>query len=309
MGRISTRFALVVGAFALAFSGFVLYRTWSVTRNHMGTSVAHESELALEFDLAIQEYVREVIRPEMHTRLRPDEFVPEVMSASYVARLKEEQCMLRQLLEIHERHQKLVACEIHDSLTQPLTGALMSLDASRRDLQHGGEDGVPASLERARELLGETIHQSRRLMSGLRPPILDDLGPIEAIESLVMECEVLGTQKIECTHDVQFDRLSPMLETTIFRIVQECLRNAQRHSQSDRVRISLVQMENHLRIEVQDRGAGFDPEQVKPDRFGLESIRERSRLLGGEAVITSLPGQGALISVDLPLTDTEPPEA
>jgi signal transduction histidine kinase len=216
--------------------------------------------------------------------------------------LEEEQRILRKLLEIHERQQKLVATEIHDNLTQPLTGALMSLDTSRGGLQQGGKDGAMASLERTRELLAETIGLSRRLMSGLRPPILDDLGPIAAIESLVAESQVVGKQQIDFNCQVQFDRLSPGMETIIFRIVQEGLRNAQQHSQSDRIEVGLRQIDDHLRIEVRDWGIGFDPATADVGHFGLESIRERCRLLGGEAIITSTPGQGTLLSIDLPLT-------
>ncbi len=539
MRRISTRFCLVVGFFALAFSGFMLYRTWSVTRQHMESFVASESKLALEFDLAIRDYVREKIRPEMTKRVGPDEFVPEVMSSSYISRsifekvheklpeyvikfssahprnpvnqagreelemihyfeehpgvscwtgeiqldgkeylaqlspmrvakeclrchgrpedapaqlvarygptagfnrrpgevigldtiavplnkvdaaiasetntqlmvmvawlillfgsiflvfrflvgkrlavlaehferwahqsngtiasvpakgndeigvlassfnslatklrgfhssleelvaqrtaaleaenaerrraeeaLKEEQHVLRQLLEIHERHQKLIACDIHDSFTQPLAGALMNLDAMRGSrLRPDRQEETAKSLERVRELLTEIIDYSRRLMTGLRPPILDDLGPVAAIESLVAENEVVGKQEVEYTHSVQFDRLAPDLETAIFRIVQEALRNAQLHSQSERVRVSLVQTGDRLRIEVEDWGVGFDPRAVDPGRFGLESIRERSRLMGGEAVVTSTPGQGTIITVDLPLQPLNSAEA
>lgn len=536
MRHISTRFALLVGAFALAFSGFLLYRTWSVTRHKMESFVAHESELTLKFDLAIREYVRECIRPEIERRLKPGEFVPEAMSSSFVARsifekvqsqlpdyiikfssenprnpmnqagpeeikmiryfrdhpevsrwsgeigidgkpyfaqlsamrmdrtcmechgrpedapaqlvarygstagfgyqlgdvagldaiaiplekveeasraeastqlaitavwlvalfafifvafrllvgrrlaalaahfqasaaqcdgsvpsvpvlgkdeigvlatsynalaervrgfhaslenlvaqrtaaleaeilerqktqeaLETEQRILRQLLAIHERHQKMIAGEIHESLTQPLAGALMNLDGSLGKLKHDGNGQFLAALEQARELLAETIDRSRRLMTGLRPTILDDLGPIAAIESLVAECEVLGNLQVEATLDVQFDRLDPELETAIFRIVEECLRNARRHSRTERIRLSLVQCGERLWIEVQDWGVGFDPRTRSADAFGLESVTERCRLLGGSATVTSSPGQGTLLQIELPLRPAPEP--
>ena len=86
MKSIGTRFSIVVGAFAIAFSALILYRAWSSTRDHMEELTALQAELALEFDLAIREYAAESIRPEMAKRIGEDEFVVEAMSTSYIAR-------------------------------------------------------------------------------------------------------------------------------------------------------------------------------------------------------------------------------
>ncbi len=86
MKSIGTRFSIVVGAFAVAFSVLILYRAWSSTRDHMEKVTALQAELALEFDLAIREYAAESIRPEMAKRIGEDEFIVEAMSTSYIAR-------------------------------------------------------------------------------------------------------------------------------------------------------------------------------------------------------------------------------
>ena len=86
MKSIGSRFSIVVGIFALAFSGIVLYRTWSSTRQRVEELTSEKAQLALEFDLAIREYVKEQIRPKMEDRTEPDEFVVEAMSTSYIAR-------------------------------------------------------------------------------------------------------------------------------------------------------------------------------------------------------------------------------
>ncbi len=86
MKSIGTRFSIVVGAFAIAFSAIILYRAWSSTRNHMEQVTALQAELALEFDLAIRQYAAESIRPEMAKRIGQDEFVVEAMSTSFIAR-------------------------------------------------------------------------------------------------------------------------------------------------------------------------------------------------------------------------------
>jgi signal transduction histidine kinase len=91
----------------------------------------------------------------------------------------------------------------------------------------------------------------------------------------------------------------------IYRIVQEGLTNARRHSHSDRILVSLKQRDNRLRIEIRDWGVGFDPQTVHENRFGLQGIRERARLLEGRCRIKSKPGKGTCIVVELPVTERE----
>jgi signal transduction histidine kinase len=145
------------------------------------------------------------------------------------------------------------------------------------------------------------VIETRRLIGGLRPPVLDESGVVAAIENLVYEAREPGGPKIEFASDVQFDRLEPTLENAVFRIVQECLTNACRYSKSERIVVCLGQKNGHLCIEVRDWGAGFDPRAVRGPHYGLRGIRERARLLGGRAVIRSAPGKGTRVLVELPL--------
>ena len=102
-------------------------------------------------------------------------------------------------------------------------------------------------------------------------------------------------------------RLAPSVEGAIFRIVQEALTNAERHSQTRRIRIELTQAGSRVLAVIQDWGIGFDSERVEPGHFGVSGIRERARLLGGNAIIRSATGQGTIIEVDLPVEDTADP--
>ena len=95
------------------------------------------------------------------------------------------------------------------------------------------------------------------------------------------------------------------MENVIYRIVQEGLSNARNHSKSKKIRVSLKQRGDRLRIEIRDWGVGFDPKLVQEDHFGLEGIRERARLLGGKCSIKSKPGEGTVIMVELPLVERE----
>ncbi len=215
--------------------------------------------------------------------------------------LHQEQRRLREMLDEHERDRKLVAYEIHDGLAQQLAGALYRFDSVPRLL-----DGDPAVVrkmfESAVQLLRDAMTETRRLISGLRPPVLDESGVVAAVESLISERQGQGGPEIEFVHDPRFDRLPPPLESAVFRIVQECLTNACRYSHSGKVRIELDRTDGRVRIDVQDWGVGFNPAEVHGEHFGLQGISERARLLGGEAIIEAAVQQGVHIVVDVPLS-------
>jgi len=217
--------------------------------------------------------------------------------------LEREQRLLKHLLELHERERRLVAYEIHDGFVQPLTGAMMTFEGARQRLQGHGVEEVREVFQTGLRLLRDSIQEARQLISSLRPPILDDLGIVPAIEYLVCEARARSAIEIAYDHKVQFARLTPPLETTIFRIVQESLTNAQRYSRSDQVSVRLHQEGNCLRIEIEDRGVGFDLDRVDPNRFGLRGIQERARMFGGQATIDSKPGRGTRVRVEIPLLE------
>lgn len=213
--------------------------------------------------------------------------------------LEAKQRLLEQLLIAHERSRQLTAYEIHDGLVQDLTASLLYLEAFRGPA-HQAESN--AEFELAVKLLRSTLDEARRLISGLRPPIIDEQGVLAAIQYLLDEQDTAGGPAIELHHDVGFDRLEPLLEATIFRIVQEALANVRKHSQAQRARVSLVQVGDGIQLEVRDWGIGFEPSGVSADRFGLAGIRERARLLRGVARIESQPGEGTRVHVELPIT-------
>jgi signal transduction histidine kinase len=100
---------------------------------------------------------------------------------------------------------------------------------------------------------------------------------------------------------VEFDRLVPILENAIYRITQEALANACKHSGSDKVYVTLLQQGHALRIEVRDWGVGFDTKSNPKNHFGLEGIRQRAKLLGGKCRIRSKAGKGTRVIVELPV--------
>jgi PAS domain S-box-containing protein len=217
-----------------------------------------------------------------------------------VEALYREHRTLKHMLQASDHERKLIAYDIHDGLAQYLTGAIMQLDASnqcRRDNPKQAAKAYDAGMLMVRQSLAE----ARRFINGVRPPILDDSGIVAAIEHLICEYGGRTGPKIDFDSKVEFGRLAVMLENAVYRIVQEGLTNAWKHSASKDVNVRLVQQGEYLRIEIQDWGVGFDPQAVREECFGLEGIRERARLLGGISVIESVPGQGTRIAVTFPI--------
>jgi signal transduction histidine kinase len=204
---------------------------------------------------------------------------------------------LEHLLQVQEGERKLVAYDIHDGFVQSVIAAVMHLDALATD-----PDVRPQTLARLAapvRLLRDSIEEARRMISGLRPPILDEQGLVAAIEYLINERSVQGTG-ITFEHAVDDGRLDGIVEGSLFRIVQEALSNIYRHSRAKEASIKLSSRDERLLLVIEDSGVGFDPANVNGRQFGLRGMRERANLLGGTATIRSAPGEGTRIEVDIP---------
>ena len=219
--------------------------------------------------------------------------------------VEEERRLLRQLLDFQEQERRLVAYEIHDGLAQQLTGALLQFQAFGQ-LRDRSPDEAQKAFDDGLDLLRESVNEARRLISGFRPPVLDESGIITSIEYLICEQQKRDGPEIEFLHDIRADRLASPLETALFRIAQEALANACRHSTSDTVRVELTEQRGRVHLEVRDWGIGFNLEKVGKHSSGLQGIRERARLLGGRATIDVARNKGTRVAVDLPLLEKLP---
>jgi len=219
------------------------------------------------------------------------------------AELRREQETLKHLLQSSDRERQLMAYEIHDGLAQDLAGAIMQLDTYTH-LKAGNPEQAAQAYEAGVSMLRQGLAEARRLISGIRPPILDELGAVAAIAHLVHESQTAEeSPEITFHSEVEFSRLAPVLENAIYRIVREGLVNAIKHSGSKKVRVELVQRGDRVAIGIQDWGSGFTWERVTEGCYGLKGIQERARLLGGIAKIDTAPGEGTRIAVDLPIVE------
>ena len=191
--------------------------------------------------------------------------------------LERERRTLKHMLEASDHERRLIAYDIHDGLAQELAGAMMHFQIYAHARQENPGDAAKA-FDSAMAMLRQSHVEARRLISGVRPPILDESGVMAAIAHLVYDPAFDSGAKIDFRNKVAFKRLAPVLENAIYRIVQEGLTNARNHSQSKKILVSLKQRGDRLRIEVCDWGVGFDPKTVMRNHFGLEGIRERPPL-------------------------------
>jgi signal transduction histidine kinase len=150
-------------------------------------------------------------------------------------------------------------------------------------------------------MVRESIEEVRRIQMDLRPPMLDDLGILATLTWFTREFfGVYAQVRCEKRFDVREDEVSGPLKTVLFRITQEALNNAAKHSRADLVVLSLTRTEEGLVLEIADNGAGFDP-KIPRTGFGLTGMRERVELSGGTLVLESAPGKGTRILARWPL--------
>ena len=206
-----------------------------------------------------------------------------------------------------EQEKSRIARELHDELGQLLTMLQMDV-AWCKERQPRGDAAFAAKLDRMESLLKGTIAATRRIASDLRPLMLDDLGLVPSIEWLV---ENFGQRTgIACELSIG-DRdlhLSREHATAIFRIIQESLTNVAKHAQATHADITIETEGSSLVVRIEDDGVGFAADAPrKPHSFGLFGLRERASLMGGDASITSAPGEGTRIEVRLPYEATVAP--
>jgi signal transduction histidine kinase len=231
----------------------------------------------------------------------------ERLQASLAA-ARAERKLLVQSLEYHERDRQLVAFEVHDGIIQDMTAALMFLEAAAAQATFASTEAQEQH-ERGLRILRGAVAEARRLIRGLIPVELADLGIAASLEKLVERFRADQGMTIDYRADVQVRRLAPAVEMMILRIAQEALNNVWKHSQSTKAQVRLMQWGDELEVTIRDWGVGFDPVSACKSRYGLTGIRERARLLGGVVTIDGGPGNGTCVSVRFTLRDNLLPQS
>jgi signal transduction histidine kinase len=206
------------------------------------------------------------------------------------------------LVQAREDEQRRIARELHDEVGQALSAVKVQLAVAERRIERMSD--AQALLADAQASADSAIHSVRDLSHLLHPSVLDDLGLVTALDSLVTDFRRRHHVAVEFRHNGHDRRLQPETERAAYRIVQEALTNIARHATATSGTVHLSTHPASLTITIEDNGAGFDVADVeRPGKrrgLGLLSIRERVTGLGGTVRIESAPGQGSRIEVALP---------
>lgn len=237
--------------------------------------------------------------------------VPEILKSKVAVfvelhrkteRLRESEEKLRRLaahlISVREEERAHIAREIHDELGQVLTGLKMEVTWLAKRLR---EKPLLEKTDSMCKLIDTTVQTVRKIATGLRPEMLDDMGLIAAVGWQAKEFQKrTGIRcRAKLPPEVKFDI---DISTTMFRIFQEILTNVARHSRATRVDIELTLNEDRVGLEVVDNGVGIGDEDVTGKKsLGLLGMHERALLFGGEVKITGTPGHGTRVSVSIPM--------
>ncbi|MDQ3524766.1 MAG: histidine kinase [Chloroflexota bacterium] len=208
--------------------------------------------------------------------------------------------LLRRTNRLQEDERRRIASDIHDAVSPLITGALYQTRALQMTNGSTPDDERDSSLGSISELLeraGEELHD---VIFELRPPDLDDLGVVAAIEAYAQTIQRTG---LSCRLEMAGEppSLTPEVRLGIYRIVQESLHNVLRHAGADEAVVRLDTSDELLRVTIRDNGAGFDPAMaVRPTSLGLLSMRERAESIGATFTIVSKPGGGTAIVIERP---------
>lgn len=218
---------------------------------------------------------------------------------------------LEQLVHAEERERRRLAYDIHDTAAQITAGVRLRLqafaDTHAAELDSGAQLELDGILAQTDALALET----RRLISGLRPVVLERAGLVEALRH---ELCALHRNGLEVDFDENVGRLRfpPDVETVLFRVAQEALTNVRKHARIDSARISLRYARSRIRLEVHDAGCGLQsgpsPLRLPGSQFGLVAMRERIESVGGRLTIASRPGLGTRVIADVEVGSSAEPD-
>lgn len=216
---------------------------------------------------------------------------------------KELKRLSSELLSAQENERRRISRELHDEVGQVLSAIMLGLGNLRSAIEHDDTGEALRQLQLVQDMTQRNANVVRNISLLLRPTMLDDLGLLPALKWLSREVSRASGINIDVTAaDVPenvLDDLPDNHRTCIYRIVQEAVNNASRHSGARHVRISVRTGDRRLLVSVQDDGKGFDPSQ--DTGLGLLGMHERIARLGGALRLDSEPGKGSTVSFELPL--------
>ena len=206
------------------------------------------------------------------------------------------------VIAAQEAERRRLAGDIHDGISQRLISLSYHLDAAA-DALHEAPEFTAEQLVLARRMIDLTLNEARAAISGLRPPVLDDLGLADGLASLARS---IGS--VQVTVEADECALPEHVEIALYRITQEALQNVVKHSGATSAGVVLRCDPGLVSLRITDDGAGFYPDAAVGG-FGLSGMAERAELVGGHLDVRSSPGRGTTIETRIPVTPPTRPES
>lgn len=211
--------------------------------------------------------------------------------------------LTRQIITAQEEERKEISRELHDEVVQTLIAINVEL-AALRTAGAIGSGALQEKIGQTQRLVEDSVDAVHQFARGLRPAVLDDLGLIPALHA---HCKSVGVQRklnIQVTAFGGVEALNEAAKTVLFRVAQESLTNVVRHANATRVKISIANLSDMIRMKISDNGQSFSVEKVLqrkyPKRLGLIGMKERIEMIGGRLRIQSAPSTGTTVRVDIP---------
>ncbi len=206
--------------------------------------------------------------------------------------------LTRRLVQAEETERRRIARELHDRVGQNLSALNINLDIL---LGHLGEGELRRRLEDSLKLVDGTLQSIENVMADLRPALLDEYGLAAALEWYGKEYSQRTGIRVAIAARQGDNGLRPEASVALFRIAQEALNNAAKHSSAKRITVELEERDGELVLSVSDDGKGFDPLNAPRGRWGMTTMRERAEAAGGRLSVDSAPGSGTTVRATLPL--------
>ena len=217
----------------------------------------------------------------------------------------------RRLLAVTEEELQRIVLDIHDGPVQNLFAALSQLSIVRRRLADKPDHAsATPPLNIAIQLLESSLDGIRDVLTAFHAPEFAQLDLAPMVEELGVQHETLTGEPVVCEIEPGLPRVPLVIKIALFRILQEALSNIRRHAGAPYARVRLAEAGGRLTLEIEDRGKGFSPPPMvgpmateHPIHIGLRGMRERAATLNGEFSVTSTPGVGTTVKVEIPLDE------
>lgn len=208
------------------------------------------------------------------------------------------------LVEAQEEERRSISRELHDEVGQSL-GALLVEVGQLGKLVPPEDRVTQAQIAQIKSVAETAVKSIRDIALLLRPPMLDDLGLVPALEWQAREISRRSDMEVEVHSENVSEALGDETKVTIYRLVQEALNNAATHASAKNAKVTIAQNSNKIIVRIADDGRGFDPARQRG--MGILGMEERVRRLGGTLAIESAPGRGATVKAELPLRPADSP--